>query len=83
VKQERECAEGIEKRKNKYLQQREVAFEKLRQSTVKVSFTEEEAKTAYDKFSLLTISHDVFSSGALRVRYFPPSSSPSPSPSHI
>jgi hypothetical protein len=66
-KQTRECAEGIEKRKQKYLHDREVAFEKLRQSTVKTTYTEEEAKSAYEKFSLLSISHDVFSSGALRV----------------
>jgi hypothetical protein len=65
--QEQQCAEAIKKRKQKHAHDRELSFEKLRQSVVKTTFTEEEAKSAYDKFSMLAISHDVYHSSALNV----------------
>lgn len=68
--QEKRCAEAIEKRKQKHLEERELAFEKLRKSNIKATFTEEESKSAFDKFSLLAIGHDVYNSDALHVKKF-------------
>jgi len=66
IAHEKECVEGIERRKQKYLEEREKSFEKLRRNVLKTTFTEEEAKSAYEKFSLLAIGHDVYNSSALR-----------------
>lgn len=63
---EKECVEGIERRKKKYFDEREKSFEKLRQNVLKTTFTEEESKSAFEKFSLLAIGHDVYNTSALR-----------------
>ena len=69
ITNEKQCLEAIQQRKQKYFHQRELSFEKLRQNILITTFTEQEAKTAYDKFSMVAISHDVYNSFALNVSH--------------
>jgi hypothetical protein len=63
--------EKIEKHKQSYQNQREKSLERLSVYALASSFTEQEAKSAYDKFALMALNHDAQNATPLLVRSLP------------
>lgn len=61
-------AEKLEQQREKFQIEREKSLERLSVYSLAASYTDEEAKSSYEKFSLMAVNHDVSNNTPLLVR---------------